>query len=217
MGAVCRDAGVPFHSDACQSFGKLPLEPDRLPLDLLTINAHKLRGPQGVGALWVRFGTHIEPIAHGGPQELELRAGTLNNAGIVGFGAAAELADDESRDLLQRRRTQLAQGIHVRFPHARINGPLEGGLPHITSVTFPGAEGKPLFQELNRRGFLVSLGSACRATVTAPSEVLLATGMSSQDALSTLRISHGVTTTAGQIDALLDQLHSILTEQRGTE
>ncbi len=216
LGRVCREADVPLHSDACQSFTKLPIQAEALPVDLLSVNAHKIHGPQGVGALWLRPGLPLEAQAHGGGQEGGLRSGTINTAGIAGFGAAVRAWDEAQIEALLARREQLVQGLEARFPAARLNGPRRGGLPHITSVRFPGFDGKILFQRLNRAGYLLSVGSACHATATTPSPVLLATGASPQDALSTLRISHGHDTSEQQIDGLLEALEAILYELRGT-
>jgi len=210
LGEVCRGAGVPFHSDACQSFTKVALEPDRLPVDLLSINAHKIHGPQGVGALWHRQGQPLEPTLHGGGQEHRLRSGTLNTAGITGFGAAATLSSDATRATLLSRHRQMVEGIQGRLPQARINSPIQGGLPHILNVTFTGADGKKLFHQLNRAGFMISLGSACHATAATPSHVLTAIGKNAEEALSTVRISHGQDTSPEQISTFLDMLGALL-------
>jgi len=210
LGEVCRSASVPLHSDACQSFTKVPLEPHRLPVDLLSINAHKIHGPQGVGALWRRQGQPLGPTQHGGGQEHRLRSGTLNTAGITGFGTAATLADDATRATLLARHRQIVEGVQRCLPQARINSPIQGGLPHILNVTFTGADGSELFHQLNRAGFMVSLGSACHATTATPSHVLTAIGRSAQDALSTLRISHSHHTSPEQISTFLDMLEASL-------
>jgi cysteine desulfurase len=216
LGRICRDAGVPLHSDACQSFTKLPLSLAELPIDLLSINAHKIHGPHGVGALWRRPGLDLEAQAHGGGQEGGLRSGTINTAGIAGFGAAVAAFDAAQLEALAARRKQLVQGLVARFPTARFNGPRRGVLPHITSVRFPGCDGKALFLRLNRAGFLLSVGSACHATATTPSPVLLAAGLGPAAALSTLRISHGHDTSEQQIEELLEALEAILPDLRGS-
>jgi cysteine desulfurase len=209
LGGVCREAGVPLHSDACQSFCKVPLSLRELPVDLLSVNAHKLHGPQGVGALWTRPGHRIEPTAHGGGQEGGLRSGTHNAAGIAGFGAAVEAFDDTRLERLRARRQQLTAGLRARFPWARFHGAPDG-LPQVVSVAFPGADGRALFRGLGRAGFQISLGSACHATVTTASAALLASGVSAEDALSTLRISPGHDTAPDRIEALLDSLERLL-------
>ena len=216
LGEICRRAGAPLHTDACQSFTKLPVELATLPVDLVSINAHKIHGPQGVGALWLAPGITLEATAHGGGQERGLRSGTSNTAGIAGFGVAAASFGPARRAALQARHAQLLAGLDRRFPTAHINGPRGNGLPHIVSVTFPGSDAKRLFQQLNRAGFEVSTGSACHATATTPSPALLAVGLEPADALATLRISHGYTTTPEQIDALLDTLHALLRATPGT-
>lgn len=215
LGLICREADVPFHSDACQSFTKQPISLDKLPVDLLSVNAHKLHGPHGVGALWCRPGLALSAQAHGGGQEGGLRSGTINTAGIAGFGAAVAAFDAAQLEALCARRDQLVQGLERRFPWARLNGPRQGGLPHVTSVRFPGCDGKALFLRLNRAGYLMSVGSACHATATTASPVLLATGMGLAAALSTLRISHGHDTTEQQVRGLLDALDAIIPDLRG--
>ncbi len=209
LGQVCEEAEVPLHSDACQSFGKIPLDLAERWVDLLSINAHKLHGPQGVGALWLDGGHRLEPTAHGGGQERALRSGTHNTAGIAGFAAAVDAFDTARLTALRARQQQLIRGLEDRFPRARLNGDPRG-LPQIVSVTFPGAEGKKLFQGLGRAGFQVSLGSACHASATTPSPVLLACGLTPEDALSTLRISPGHDTPMDRIEALLDTLEVLL-------
>ncbi len=210
LGSVCRQAGVPLHVDACQSFTKVPLDVSTLPVDLVTVNAHKLHGPQGVGALWVRPGLDLEPWQHGGDQEQGQRSGTLHVAGIVGFGKAVELATPERLEGLRRLRERFVARIERRLPMARVNGPQAGALPHVLSVSFPGVEGKALFQALNRQGFQLSLGSACKAGSTDPSPILLALGLSAADARSTLRISPGYDTRDDDLEALLLALERTL-------
>jgi cysteine desulfurase len=216
LGSACRRAGVPLHSDACQSFTKVPIELEHLPVDMLSINAHKLHGPQGVGALWLRQGLVIEPRQHGGGQEAGLRSGTMNTAGIAGFGAAVQLADDHRMAATAARREQLVSGVLARIPGARLNGPRAGGLPHIASLCFPGVPGKRLFRELDRAGFRVSLGSACAATATQASATLLSIGLTREDALSTLRISPGPETTPAQIELLISKLETLVPQLRAS-
>ena len=206
LAAICAEAGVPLHLDACQSFTRVPLDLGAVPAALVSINAHKLHGPQGVGALWVRPGVSLAPVVHGGGQEHGLRPGTSNTAGIAGFGAAVALATPERAALVADLRAFLVAGIGARLPWARIHGSPDSGLPHVLSVAFPGAAGKDLFMELNRRGFLVSLGSACSAGSTKPSAVLGAAGIPAEIALSTVRISPSHHTTRAELDSLLGAL-----------
>ncbi|MFH1470016.1 MAG: cysteine desulfurase family protein [Pseudomonadota bacterium] len=206
IAAICAEARVPMHLDACQSYTRVPLDLGAVQADLVSINAHKIHGPQGVGALWVRPGTALDPVVHGGGQERGLRPGTLNTAGIAGFAAAVALATPARTAQVTALRAHLVAGLRERLPWARIHGPREGTLPHVLSVAFPGAMGKDLFMALNRRGFLVSLGSACSAGSTAPSAVLTAAGVSPALARATLRISPSHHTTRADLEALLDAL-----------
>ncbi len=214
LGQLCREAAVPFHVDACQSFTKVPLDLAALTVDLVSINAHKLYGPQGVGALWVRPGLRLEPGLHGGGQEAGLRSGTINTAGIVGFAAATNLATPARLSKLRTMRASLVSSLAERLPAARLNGPAGAALPHVVSLTFPGQDGKALFQALNRRGFQLSVGSACKAGSTDPSSTLLATGMSETMARSTLRISPGYDTREEQIEGLLTALEELLPQNQ---
>jgi len=208
IASACHQARVPLHLDACQSFCKLPLAVGP-GIDAISLNAHKLHGPTGVGALWLRRGMQIEALLHGGGQEAGLRSGTTNAAGIVGFGKAVRLATPERAAELAQRRAQLIAGLRSRLPEVIINGPRAAALPHVLSITLPGVDGKALFMELNRRGFMLSAGSACSASSTAPSPVLLAIGLSAEQARASLRISLGRQTTPDELDQLIDHLVSL--------
>lgn len=210
LGTVCRQADVLLHVDACQSYARMPLDVASLPVDMVSINAHKLGGPQGIGALWVRTGVPLEVLLHGGGQERGLRSGTSNTAGVVGFATAVELTTPEGTQRLARQRAEFVEGLRDRLPGAWVNGPGQGALPHIISVTLPEVEGKWLFQQLNRRGFRVSLGSACRAGSTDPSQALLAVGLTEGLARSTIRVSPGYDTRDEDLDQLIDALAELV-------
>ncbi|WP_293250969.1 IscS subfamily cysteine desulfurase [Nannocystis sp.] len=203
IGAVCRKHGVLFHTDAVQAFGKVPVDVDAHNIDLLSMSAHKIYGPKGVGALYVRRRrprVRLAPQIHGGGHERGNRSGTLNVTGIVGFGYAAKLAREsmveESARILALReqlRTRLMQ-----IPHASLNGSLAHRVPGILNISFAYVEGESLLMGL--KGIAVSSGSACTSASLEPSYVLKAMGRSDELAHSSLRITVGRFTTAEEVD-----------------
>ena len=200
LGALCQAHGIALHSDAAQAFGTVPLAPDALGIDLLSLSAHKLYGPKGIGALVLREGITIEPLQWGGGQEAGLRAGTLPTALIVGFAAAARLAlqkQDQRNSRLQKLRDQLWEGLQQRLPGVLLNGALQPRLPHNLNISLPGVNGSRLHRAL-RPHLACSSGSAC--SNGAPSHVLQAIGRSRAEAEASLRLSLGRETTAGDVD-----------------
>jgi cysteine desulfurase NifS len=216
LAALAREHGALFHTDAVQAVGKIPVDVEALGVDLLTCSAHKFHGPKGMGALFVRKGVILDPLVSGGHQEQGLRAGTENVLGIIGFGKAAELALKHlpEADLIRKKRDRLERGIQERFPGARLNGHPELRLPNTLNVTFPGFRGESLVLALDQRGVAVSSGSACRAGNPEPSHVLLALGLSEEEAHCALRFSLGHETTAEDIDRTLAILGDILHNQK---
>ncbi len=204
--------GVVFHTDAVQAAGKIPLDVNRLHVDLLSLSAHKLHGPKGIGALYVRKGVKLSPIVFGGGQEHGLRSATENVAGIVGFGAAAEIAREELAGEAARLtplRERIAAEVARTLPHSYIYGHPSQRLPGHLSIGFRGQErevGK-LLLALDRAGFAVSVGSACNANHSGePSGVLLAMGYDSEQARGLLRVSLGRFNTAQEVDRFLEIL-----------
>ena len=200
LGALCQAHGITLHSDAAQAFGTVPLAPDALGIDLLSLSAHKLYGPKGIGALVLREGITIEPLQWGGGQEAGLRAGTLPTALIVGFAAAARLAlqeQDQRNSRLQKLRDQLWEGLQQRLPGVLLNGALQPRLPHNLNISLPGVNGSRLHRAL-RPHLACSSGSAC--SNGAPSHVLQAIGRSRAEAEASLRLSLGRDTTATDVD-----------------
>ena len=199
LAAICRTAGITLHSDAAQAYGHIPFQPDQLGLDLVSLSAHKLYGPKGIGALVVREGIELEPLQWGGGQEAGLRAGTLPTALIVGFAAAAELA---MADLPQRQQRQkqlrdlLWTDLHRRIPDLQRNGAEQPRLSHNLNVTVPGVNGARLHRAL-RPHLACSSGSAC--SNGEPSHVLQALGRSRSESEASLRLSLGRTTTREDI------------------
>jgi cysteine desulfurase len=207
IAAACAEAGVAFHCDACQSFTRVPLgsASGRLP-DLVSLNAHKLHGPKGIGALRIRPGLALQPILHGGEQEGGLRPGTSNTPAVVGFGVAAGLNTPEDVAAMTRLRDSLIEAILGHLPWARLNGPRQGRLCSNAHFTFPGCPGLTLATELDRRGVRVSRGSACTSSSVHPSHVLTAIGVAPDLALSSLRLTLGRFTTAEDVDYAVQAL-----------
>ena len=217
IGAVCRARGVPFHSDAVQTVGALPFDVRRIPVDLVSVNAHKFYGPKGVGALYVRTGTKISTIQTGGGQESGRRPGTENVAGIVGLGAALRIASAR-RDHESARQTELRDrliaGIEARIPDALLTGSRAARLPNNVSFCFRGTQGEALIVALDLAGFAASSGSACTSGSSEPSHVLLALGLERDLAQGSLRLTLGRHTTEADVDALLEALPPIVARLR---
>ncbi len=216
LGERARAAGVAFHTDAVQALGRVPLALDRMPIDFASFSAHKLGGPQGVGALYVAPGQHVRPLIEGGGQERGRRAGTENVLGIVGFGAACAELDRQlgANGLLERQRDWLYAEIEKRIPNVHRNGSTRHVAPHVLNVSFPGAPGDALVEALDLEGIAVSAGSACHAGSTEPSHVLLAMGLPSARSASALRISLGWNTRAHEIDTLIERLPRLVARVR---
>jgi cysteine desulfurase len=203
IGRIAADADVYFHCDAVQSAGKLPLEVNRLGVDLLSVSAHKIYGPKGVGALYVRAGTPLEPQFFGGHHERDRRPGTENVPGIVGLGKAAALArahleDDASR--LAALRDRLEESLLSSISLVRVHGDRKGRLSNTTNLGFARAGGEALLIALDLEGIACSTGAACSSGAVEPSHVLTAIGLSEEEARSSLRFSLGRGTTTAEIE-----------------
>ncbi len=206
IGEICRARGIPFHTDAVQSFGKVELPMDEI--DLLSVSAHKLHGPKGIGFLYVRSGVRLTPILHGGGHERGQRSGTENVPGIVGLGTAAELAFADRDSVTQRMRSfrrRMIQEVE-KIPGTRLNGHPTESLPHIVNFSFEAIEGESLVMKLDEQGIAASTGSACSSPELTPSHVLLALGVPITMAHGSLRISTGRATTDEEIDIFLKAL-----------
>ena len=214
IGRICRDRGILFHTDAVQALGKVNMTIEDV--DLLAATAHKLHGPKGVGFLYVRRGTRLVPLFHGGGHERGLRSGTENVPGIVGFAAAVRLALAERRevtDAMRRVRRRLIEEV-LQIPGTRLNGHPEQSLPHITNFSFAAIEGESLVMKLDEAGIAASTGSACSSPNLEPSHVLVAIGVPLSMAHGSLRISTGRETTDADIERLLDVLPGVVGELR---
>jgi cysteine desulfurase NifS len=218
LARIARQRGALFHTDAVQALGKLPLDVEDIGADLLSISAHKVHGPKGIGALYVRRGVAIRPVIFGGGQEQGLRAGTENVPGIVGFGKACEQAqkrmNEGEMERLASQRDRLEKGIRALIPEARRNGPAGRRLPNTLNLTLPGVRGESLVLFLDRKGISFSSGSACKSGHPEPSHALLAMGVSAEEAHCAVRFSLGWRNNAEDIEYVLECLEETLRETR---
>ncbi len=213
---VAREAGVYFHTDAVQTTGHIPVNVNNLGVDLLAISAHKLYGPKGVGALYIRKGTKLVSFQHGGEQERRRRAGTENVAGLVGFGRAAELAEQEMGDeaiRLTGLRDKLIKGL-LQMEYTHLNGHPTKRLPNNANISIEFIEGESMCLNLDLQGICTSTGSACSSSSLEPSHVLLAMGFPAEQAHGSLRFTLGKWTTEKEIDRVLEVLPPIVARLR---
>lgn len=220
LAQVCRDHGVPFHTDSVQSGAHLRLQVDDLGVDMASLGAHKFYGPKGVGALYVRDGTRLAPVLTGGSQERGLRAGTQNVPLIVGMAEAFRLAQEqhESRSAHHRRlRDRVIEGVLDGVPGSQLTGHSKDRSPNHASFVFEDIDGNELLAALDLAGFACSSGSACKTGDPEPSEVLTALGLDPELALGSLRVSVGVDTTQDQIDDFLGELPQVIERLRRAE
>ncbi|HEY6292919.1 MAG TPA: cysteine desulfurase NifS [Terriglobia bacterium] len=207
IGHLARERHIVFHTDAVQAVGKVPVDVEALGLDLLSLSAHKLYGPKGVGALYIRKGTRLEPLLHGGHHERDRRPGTENVPGIVGLGAASELAGQRLAAealRLATLRDRLESGLLARVENARVNGDPGRRQPNTLNLGFEGIKGESLVMALDLAGVACSTGSACASGSVEPSHVLQALGLSRDDARSSIRLSLGRYNTEADIDTALE-------------
>ena len=218
IGAACRERGVTFHSDAVQSVGALDLDVRKIPVDLVSLNAHKFYGPKGVGALYVRKGTRVATIQTGGGQEKGRRTGTENVAGIVALGLAMRIATERRATESARQmalRDRLIDQVLRDVPGTTLTGHRTERLPNHASFLVPGTDGSELVVALDLAGFAVSSGSACTSGDTEPSNVILALGYDRETAKGSLRVTVGRSTTDADIDSFLAVLPGIVAQLRG--
>src|SRR5207244_1695357 len=217
LAARCRAAGVPFHTDAVQSFGKIPVSLRDLGCTFLTISGHKIGAPKGIGALVVRDRHAVEAIIHGGGQQFGLRPGTENVPGIVGLGRAVELAVTEQADFARRAtalRDELERRLLAVVPDAVINGWQTERAPHVSNVSIPGTDSEALLMHLDLAGIACSSGSACSTGAIEPSHVLTAMGVPRELGIAALRFSFGKDNTAEDVDAVIGALPKIVEKVR---
>lgn len=217
IGAIAKEHKIPFHTDAVQSVGKVPVDVNALNVDLLSLSGHKLYAPKGVGALYVRTGTRLQQLLYGGHHQRGFRPGTENVAGIVGLGKAAEiarqaLASDAARVFALRDRLEL--GLLERVPHTRVNGGQAPRTPNTTNILFSGIEGEALVIALDLKGLACSVGAACSSGAVEPSHVLTAIGLSQEEAKSSLRFSLGRHTSEADINFALEVVPAAVAQLR---
>jgi cysteine desulfurase len=218
IAARCAAAGVAFHSDAVQALGKVRVRVDEVAADLLAFSAHKLGGPKGIGALYVRRGTALVPLIHGGGQQRGIRPGTEDVAGAVGFAVAAELAEREREAFAARTgamRERLEAGLRAHEPELVVNGGGAERLPNVCNVSVPGADAEMLLIGLDRAGIAVSSGSACTSGAVEPSHVLVAMGLPPALAGPAVRFSLGRETTEAEVERAVEAFGQVVARVRG--
>ena len=213
IGAICRERGVLFHTDATHSFPRVSLDVREVPVDLVTITAHLIHGPKGVGGLYVRKGTPLTKWMDGGFQELNLRAGAENIPGAIGFAKAVELVTPEETARLQDMRDRLIERL-LRIPHSRLNGHPTLRLPHNANVSFRFVEGESILLHLDMRGFAVSTGSACFSRSLEASHVILGIGGNHERAHGSVRFTFGRFSQAEDVDAVADAISDVIENLR---
>lgn len=214
---ICKEYGVLLHTDAVQAVGKITVDVDDLGVDMLSISSHKINGPKGVGALYVRSGTQISPIIFGGGQENEMRSGTENVAGVVGFGKACQLAQAQGalrRRHLEHLRNLLVDLVLARIPHTTYNGDRRRRIPDNAHFTFLGVEGEDLIIKLDEEGIAASTGSACSTNRQRESHVLRAMGLDHEHVSGSLRLTVGIGNTEKEIADTVDVLERVVTQLR---
>jgi cysteine desulfurase len=217
LGAIAREHNIPFHMDAVQTFGKVPIDLDAFNIDMLSFSGHKIYGPKGVAGLYIRKGTKMVSIQHGGEHERRRRAGTENVAGIVGFGKAVEIRGRDMAEEAQRLtglRDRLWQGLERRVPEVRLNGHPTQRVPGTCNVCFRHVESESIVLGLDLKGIGVSAGSACTSGNVEPSYVLVAMGVPLDWAMGAVRHSLGRSTTAADIDYVLDSTEPLVAKLR---
>lgn len=220
IGEVCHAHGIPFHTDAVQAFGVLPIDVKTMPIDYMSMSAHKLYGPKGIGALYVRKFAGLLPLLAGGGQERGKRSGTENVPGIVGFGKAAQIAKrkmQEETARLTSLRDDMIQAIERDIPQVKLNGSRVNRLPNNVNMTFRYAPNESVLLMLDMNGVAASGGSACSAGATEPSHVLLAMGASTEDAQASIRFTLGRDTTQEDISYVVEKLQTIVARQRALQ
>jgi cysteine desulfurase len=217
IGRIAREHDVYFHTDAVQAVGKVPVDVERLGVDLLSLSAHKLHGPKGVGALYVRKGTALEPLLYGGQHERGRRPGTENVPGIVGLGKAAELAARHGEEAARRMaalRDRLEEGILAQVPFTDRNGDAAPRLPNTANLRFGYIEGESFVIAMDLRGIACSTGSACSSGSVTPSHVLTAIGLSASRARASIRFSLGRMNSDADVDSVLEILPAVVEQLR---
>ena len=214
IGKICKSKGVLLHTDACQSFTKVPIDVKKMNIDLLTLNAHKIHGPKGIGALYIREGIRIDSLLHGGGHERGFRSGTENVTGIVGFGRAVDIANNKDVKIMAELRDYLIKKL-LEIPNVSLNGSKgEKRLCNNINISFNNVEGEALGGYLENEGIYTSTGSACSSHTGAKSHVLKAIGRSDKEIASSVRISISKYTTKEDVDFVMQKLPKIVEKLR---
>ena len=214
IGKICEEKDVLFHVDAVQSFTKLPIDVEKMNIDLLSISAHKIHGPKGVGALYVRDGVKLKPLMDGGYNEFGVRPGTENVPGVVGFAKAIELVDEDQLENMRRLRDYLTDGL-LEISDSRLNGPRgEKRLCNNVNITFRFVEGESVLLHLDIRGIIVTTGSACFSRSLQPSHVILALGLRHEDAHGSVRFSLSKYNTLEEMDYTIRNVREVVEQLR---
>jgi cysteine desulfurase len=217
IGALARERGIPFHVDAVQTFGKVPFDVKACGIDLLSFSSHKIYGPKGIAGFYIRKGTKLQSIQHGGEHERRRRAGTENVPGIVGFGKAVEIRQRDMNEegvRVTALRDRLWEGIRARVPDVKLNGHPTERLPGTANICYRGVESESIVLGLDLKGIGVSAGSACTAGSVEPSYVLVAMGVPIEWAMGAVRSSLGRSTTAEDIDYVVESVEPIVRKLR---
>ncbi|TET84050.1 MAG: cysteine desulfurase NifS [Candidatus Nealsonbacteria bacterium] len=217
IGKICKERGVYFHTDAVQSFGKIPIDVNKMNINLLSASSHKMYGPKGAACLFIREGTRIEPILHGGGQEFGLRSSTVNVPAIVGFAEACKISKKEMKKEAQRQiklRDKLIKGVLRGIKRAYLNGHPQKRLPNNTNFWFEFIEGESMVIQLDLLRVAASTGSACSSLKLEPSHILLAIGLKPEQAHGSLRLSLGRWTTEKEINYVLEILPEVIKKLR---
>ncbi len=217
IGAIAREHGILFHTDAVQAFGQVPIDVKEMGIDMLSSSAHKINGPKGIGFLYIRKGLKLRSFIHGGAQERKRRAGTENVPGIVGYGAAAKRAAETMKERAEKEislRDHMIRRILAEVPYSRLNGHPEKRLPNNVNVCFRFVEGESLLILLDMAGICASSGSACTSGSLDPSHVLLAIGLPHEIAHGSLRLTLGEETTREEVDYTVDKIKEIVERMR---
>lgn len=212
-GKICRENGTFFHTDACQSFTKVPIDVKEMNIDLMTLNAHKIHGPKGVGALYLRKGVKITPLSHGGGHEFKKRSGTENVPGIVGFATASTLLTEEDKTRMTELRDYLIEEL-LKIPETQLNGHKTKRLCNNANIGFHFIEGESLLMFLDMKGIAVSTGSACSSSSLEPSHVLIAIGLRHEVAHGAIRFTLSKYTTKDEIDFTIDSVKDAVEKLR---
>ena len=217
IGRIAHENGILFHTDAVQTFGKVKIDVEKQNIDLLSVSSHKINGPKGVGAIYIKKGVRLVPLIHGGGQERGIRAGTENVAGIVGFGKAAELATsklDEHAEKLSKIRDEIVEKVLDTIPESYLNGDVNQRLPNLANIRFKAIEGESLILLLDAKGYQASTGSACSSNKLEASPVLTALGLDPVDVHGSLRISLAPESDEFDVDEFVDILSEAVARLR---